>query len=88
MVHKCGRVRLVSGQWVAAMGGCGVRRAGLLVLAAAAALALAGCSGGKFVPVPGDVNGRQHLQQDCANPMWKQQNLGLWYSLCRKPLAL
>jgi hypothetical protein len=78
----------VSGLRVAAMGGCGVCRAGLLALAAAAALSLAACSNGKFVPVPGDAHGRQHLQQDCANPMWKQQNLGLWYSLCRKPLPL
>lgn len=47
-----------------------------------------GCGHDKFVPVPGDANAEQHLQQDCANPQWKDQNLGLWYSLCRKPLPL
>ncbi|HTT80493.1 MAG TPA: hypothetical protein VMF86_12520 [Stellaceae bacterium] len=65
-----------------------MRRTVLLALAAAAALLLAACSNGRFVPVAGDANGRLHLQEDCGNPLWKQQNLGLWYSLCRKPLAL
>jgi len=26
------------------------------------------------------------LKKDCADPHWKQQNLGLWYSVCRQPL--
>jgi hypothetical protein len=47
-----------------------------------------GCSDSKFVPVPGDTNSEQHLKQNCANPNWKEQNLGLWYSLCRKPATL
>jgi hypothetical protein len=25
-------------------------------------------------------------QKDCADPNWKQQNLGLWYSVCRQPM--
>jgi hypothetical protein len=81
-------VRLVSWATVAAMRGCEVYRTALQALAAAALLLLAGCSSGKFVPVPGDANGGLHLQEDCDNPLWKQQNLGLWYSLCRKPLPL
>jgi hypothetical protein len=60
----------------------------VLVLAMLLPLLLGACSSGKFVPVPGDAHGEQHLHQDCANPIWKQQNLGLWYSLCRKPLGL
>ena len=26
------------------------------------------------------------LQKDCNDPQWKQQNLGLWYSVCRQPM--
>jgi hypothetical protein len=26
------------------------------------------------------------LQKDCADEKWKQQNLGLWYSVCRQPM--
>ncbi len=26
------------------------------------------------------------LKKDCADPKWKEQNLGLWYSVCRQPL--
>lgn len=26
------------------------------------------------------------LKKDCSDPHWKEQNLGLWYSVCRPPL--
>lgn len=26
------------------------------------------------------------LKKDCNDPQWKQQNLGLWYSVCRQPM--
>jgi hypothetical protein len=26
------------------------------------------------------------LKKNCADPKWKEQNLGLWYSVCRQPL--
>ncbi|HKM72642.1 MAG TPA: hypothetical protein VJX94_21705 [Stellaceae bacterium] len=26
------------------------------------------------------------LKKDCADPQWKEENLGLWYSVCRQPL--
>jgi hypothetical protein len=26
------------------------------------------------------------LQKDCSDDTWKQQNLGLWYSVCRQPM--
>ena len=44
-----------------------------------------GCSDDK-VAVPGDANSVQHLKRDCADAKWRDQNLGLWYSLCRQPL--
>jgi hypothetical protein len=32
------------------------------------------------------ISSDQVLQKDCADPAWKQQNLGLWYSVCRQPM--
>ena len=26
------------------------------------------------------------LRKDCTDEQWKQQNLGLWYSVCRQPM--
>ncbi len=26
------------------------------------------------------------LKKDCNDEAWKQQNLGLWYSVCRQPM--
>ena len=26
------------------------------------------------------------LKRNCADPKWRDQNLGLWYSVCRQPL--
>jgi len=26
------------------------------------------------------------LKKDCSDESWKQQNLGLWYSVCRQPM--
>lgn len=26
------------------------------------------------------------LKKDCNDETWKQQNLGLWYSVCRQPM--
>ena len=45
-----------------------------------------GCSHDK--PVAGEslASEQQMLKRDCADPKWKEQNLGLWYSVCRQPL--
>jgi len=38
-------------------------------------------------PAPGPAQTSDEiLQKDCNNPQWKQQNLGLWYSVCRQPM--
>jgi hypothetical protein len=26
------------------------------------------------------------LKKNCSDEQWKQQNLGLWYSVCRQPM--
>ncbi|HTV90999.1 MAG TPA: hypothetical protein VME41_18450 [Stellaceae bacterium] len=65
-----------------------MRRAAVLALAVVMPLLASACSDHPRTPVPGDAHGEQHLRQDCDNATWKEQNLGLWYSLCRKPVNL
>jgi hypothetical protein len=45
---------------------------------------LAGCSH-SVTPRPDEATPAM-VAKDCANPHWKQENLGLWYSICRKPM--
>ena len=50
----------------------------------AAAILLSGCSDDK--PAAGTTESAEIVKKNCADPQWKEQNLGLWYSICRKPL--
>jgi PBP1b-binding outer membrane lipoprotein LpoB len=45
-----------------------------------------GCSHDKPAAAESQASEERNLQRDCADPKWKQQNLGLWYSVCRQPL--
>jgi len=59
-------------------------------IAIAAAILLAGCSlfgSDKPEANAGDsASSEEILKKNCADPKWKEQNLGLWYSVCRPPL--
>lgn len=60
-------------------------------LAAAAVVAgLAGCSSSDDKPAAPTAQPPEHseqlLKKDCTDQKWREQNLGLWYSLCRQPL--
>jgi hypothetical protein len=33
-----------------------------------------------------DASSEAILKRDCADPKWRDQNLGLWYSVCRQPM--
>jgi hypothetical protein len=57
-------------------------RAVFVVLAAA--ILIGGCSDDK--PVTASEASEEIVKKNCADPKWKEQNLGLWYSLCRQPL--
>jgi hypothetical protein len=49
---------------------------------------LAGC-GGNDTPMPPQTSAAasaEIVKKDCADPKWKEANLGLWYSVCRRPL--
>ncbi|MBV8777880.1 MAG: hypothetical protein JO032_08280 [Alphaproteobacteria bacterium] len=60
----------------------------------AASLSLAGCGwfgGSKSTGEPvaaasAPASSDEILKRDCSSEQWKQQNLGLWYSVCRQPM--
>jgi len=53
----------------------------------AVALAASGCShDDKSVATSTDAGAAAVLQRNCADAKWREQNLGLWYSVCRQPL--
>jgi hypothetical protein len=67
------------------------------LLALALALPLAGCGWfgqkdsdkpAEAAPAPAGpaMSSDEILQKDCSDPKWKEQNLGLWYSVCRQPM--
>jgi hypothetical protein len=44
-----------------------------------------GCSDDKPATTGSTISPEQ-LKRECADPQWKEKNLGLWYSVCRQPL--
>ena len=56
-------------------------------LIAAMLLLLAGCGEDKVTPPANPADSAQILKKDCTDPKWKEQNLGLWYSVCRRPIS-
>ena len=66
-----------------------MRLAAIIVMAT---LSLAGCSwlgiGSDSKPPAASDNASSDeiLKRNCADPKWKEQNLGLWYSVCRQSL--
>ncbi len=59
-------------------------RAVFVVLAVA--ILTSGCSHDKPVSTESQATAEQILKKDCADAKWREQNLGLWYSVCRQPL--
>ena len=57
-----------------------------VLVVVAAAILLGGCSGDKAPAKASEASSEEILKRDCADPKWKEQNLGLWYSVCRQPL--
>jgi len=52
----------------------------------AVAILASGCSGDKAAATASQESSEEILKKNCADPKWKEQNLGLWYSVCRQPL--
>ena len=57
----------------------------IIVLAMSAMLGA--CSG--TTPTPPRMSAEasaEIVKKDCSDPKWKDENLGLWYSVCRQPM--
>jgi hypothetical protein len=53
----------------------------------AASVLASGCGSDDKPALPASkVSSEEILKRDCADPKWREQNLGLWYSVCRQPL--
>ena len=59
-------------------------RAILFVIAAA--IMASGCSRDAPVTAANQTSSEEILKRNCADPQWREQNLGLWYSVCRQPV--
>jgi hypothetical protein len=60
-------------------------RGKLLGLGLLAFVVLGGLSGCKSSPADNpehDVQTEAARERDCADPQWKEANLGLWYNIC------
>jgi hypothetical protein len=56
-------------------------------VALAVAILASGCgSDDKPAPAASKASSEEILKRDCADPKWREQNLGLWYSVCRQPM--
>jgi hypothetical protein len=50
---------------------------------------LAACSGhGNAIDPERDQKEAIQQQKDCADPKWKEEHLGVWYSVCRPNAAV
>jgi hypothetical protein len=70
-------------------GVCRQQKRGALVrpgILAALMVALAACSSSTPPPPSDPTASAAILKKDCSDPKWQQENLGLWYSVCRQPL--
>ena len=52
----------------------------------AAVMLATGCSDDKPTATASQASSEEILKKNCADPKWREQNLGLWYSVCRAPL--
>ena len=47
---------------------------------------LGACSSATPPPPSDPTASAAILKKDCSDPKWREENLGLWYSVCRQPL--
>ena len=59
-----------------------------LPVCCALALLAAGCGGDDKPEVTaGQTLSEEAVKQKCADPQWREQNLGVWYAVCRQPVG-
>ena len=57
-----------------------------ILFVVAAAILAGGCSSDDPAPVKDEASSEEILKRNCADPKWREENLGLWYSVCRQPV--
>jgi hypothetical protein len=57
-----------------------------LGVAALLAIFLTACSDSTPVAPADATESAAMVEKNCADPQWKDKNLGLWYSVCRQPM--
>jgi hypothetical protein len=50
------------------------------------AIFLTACSDSTPVAPANATESAAMVEKNCADPQWKDKNLGLWYSVCRQPM--
>ena len=58
-----------------------------IALFVALALSVAGCGDDKPQVAAGPTLSEEALKQKCADPQWRDKNLGIWYAVCRQPVG-
>ncbi len=59
----------------------------MLGLGVLATMLASGCSDDKpAATAASKASSEEILKRNCADPKWREQNLGLWYSVCRQPV--
>jgi hypothetical protein len=57
-----------------------------IALVVALVILAGGCGRDKPVAGAGQTLSEEALKQRCADPKWREANLGLWYAVCRQPV--
>ena len=57
-----------------------------LAIAALITVLLSACSDSTSITPADATEFAAMVEKNCADPHWKDQNLGLWYSVCRTPM--
>lgn len=57
-----------------------------VIVVMAVSLLAVSCSSDKPAPAGPQTTSEETLRKNCADPKWRDQNLGLWYSVCRQPM--
>ena len=63
----------------------GAQRMARIILLAALVVSAAGCGGDKPDVAAGPTLSEDAVKQKCADPQWRDKNLGIWYAVCRQP---
>ena len=54
----------------------------------AIALLAGGCGRDKPEVAAGQTLSDEAVKQKCADQQWREQNLGVWYAVCRQPVGV